>query len=236
MTRHELKDQVQHDQFTDAAANFVNYASSHRDKLIRWILAGVAVLALAGAAFWYASYRESVRQQDLDAAFQVLDAPVGQANPADPSAKTFPTQDAKTKSSMKALSNVLSKDGGTREGSIAQYYLGTLKAQSGDTRGAESDLNAVATSSSACAPLAKIALAQLYASENKTSQAQGLLRGLANNPSDLVSKAQAQILLAHLDETTNPQEAKKILQSLKGPTQDPAVSRAVDQLSAQLTK
>jgi lipopolysaccharide biosynthesis regulator YciM len=131
---------------------------------------------------------------------------------------------------------VVAKDGRSRQGLTAQYYLGTLKAQSGDARGAESDLNAVVNSSNECAPLAKIALAQLYAGENKLSQAQTLLRGLVNKPSALVSKAQAQILLAHLEETTNPQDAKKILQSLKGPTQDPAVSRAVDQMSAQITK
>ena len=94
----------------------------------------------------------------------------------------------------------------------------------------------MANSSNECAPLAKIALAQLYAGENKISQAQTLLREMINKPSDLVSKAQAQILLAHMEESTNPQEAKKILQSLKTPTQDPAVSRAVEQMSAQLTK
>ena len=236
MTRHELKDQVQHDQFTDTVSSFVNYATSHRDQLIRWTVIGIIVLALAGAAFWYSSYRDSVRQQDLDAAFEVLDAPVAPANPVDPSAKSFPTQDAKTKASMKALSDVLAKDGGTRQGLTAQYYLGTLKAQNGDLRGAESDLNAVAGSSNGCAPLAKIALAHLYAGENKMPQAQALLHDLIDKPSDLVSKAQAQIMLAHLEETTNPKDASKILQSLKAPTQDPAVSRAADQVSAQLTK
>lgn len=137
---------------------------------------------------------------------------------------------------MKALGNVVSKDGGTRQGLFAQYYLGTLKAQNQDPKGAEADLRQVADSSSECAPLAKIALAQLYAGENRVSEAQSLLRELVNKPTDLVSKAQAQILLARLEEGSNPQEAKKILQSLKSPNQDPAVARAVDQISAQLTK
>ncbi len=236
MTRHELKDQVQHDHFTDTVSGALSYAASHRQKLIRWGVLALAVLALVGAAFWYASYRNSVRQQDLETAFETVDAPVGAANPANPAAKTFATQDAKTKASIKALSQVVAKDGGTPQGLTAQYYLGTLKAQSGDARGAESDLNAVANSGNECAPLAKIALAQFYAGESKLSQAQTLLRDLANHPSALVSKAQAQILLARLEENTNPQDAKKILQSLKGPKQDPAVSRAVDEMSAQLTK
>lgn len=236
MTRHELKEQVQHDQFTDTVSNVVNYATSHREELTRWGFLTLIVLVIAGAAIWYATYRNGIRNEDLEGVFEVLDAPVGPANPANPSARTFPTQDAKTKASMKALSDMIAKDGGSRQALTAQYYLGTLKAQNGDTHGAESDLNAVAESRSECAPLAKIALAQLYAGENKTSQAQAVLRGLVNKPTDLVSKAQAQILLARLDETTNPQEAKKILDSLKSPTQDPAISRAVEQMSAQLAK
>lgn len=236
MTRHELKEQVEHDQFTDSVTQVLEYVNTHREKVIRWTIVVLAVFIVAGAAIWYSSYRNGIRNQDLEAAFAVLDVPVGPANPANPSATTFATQDAKTKASMKALSEVVAKDGGTRQGLTAQYYRGTLEAQSGDIRNAESDLQAVATSSTECAPLAKIALAQLYTGENKTPQAEALLRELINKPTDLVSKAQAQILLARLEETTNPQDAKKILQSLKSPTEDPAVSRAVEQLSAQLTK
>ncbi len=46
---------------------------------------------------------------------------------------------------------MVAKDGGTREGLIAQYYLGTLKAQQGDNKGAEADLSTVAGSSSEAA-------------------------------------------------------------------------------------
>ena len=45
-----------------------------------------------------------------------------------------------------------------------------------------------------------------------------------------------QILLARLDVSTNPQEAKQILQSLRTPNQDPAVSRAADEISSQISK
>ncbi len=236
MTRHELKEQVEHDQFTDTVSKTLEYVNTHRAAVIRWSVIVLAVAIIAGVAIWYSSYENSIRNQDLEAAFEVVGAQVGPANPANPSARTFATQDAKTKASIKALSDVVAKDGSSRQGLTAQYYRGTLEAQSGDTRGAESDLHAVASASTECAPLAKIALAQLYAAENKTSEAQTLLRELVNKPTDLVSKAQAQILLARLDEGTNPQEAKKILDSLKSPTQDPAVSRAVEQMSTQLTK
>jgi len=233
LTRHELKEQLQHDHFTDAVSDVLSYALSNRRKLLPWAIAIIVVLTLTGVGFWYRSYRNSVRQQDLEDAFAVLETPVGSANSY---SKAYPTQDAKQQASLKALSNVVAKDGGSRQGLIAQYYLGTLKAQKNDAKGAESDLRAVADSKSECGVLAKIALAQLYAGESRVSEAQALLRSIVNKPADLVSKAQAQILLARLDETNNPQEAKKILQSLKKPSQDPAVTRAVDQLSAELQK
>lgn len=232
MTRHELKEQLQHDHFTDTVSGAVIYARSHRESVIRWSIGIGIALIIAGLAFWYAAYRNSLRQQDLDGAFAVLEAPVGGPSQL---GKSFPTQDAKTKASVKVLQEVIAKDGGTRQGLIAQYYLGTVKAAQQDTKGAEADLEAVANSSSECAPLAKIALAQIYAGENQLAQAQAMLRDIVNKPTDLVSKAQAEILLAHLDETSNPQEAKKLLQSLRAET-DPAVTRAVQQISSQLNK
>ena len=232
MTRHELKEQLQHDHFTDAVSSAVVYAREHRENFTRWIVGIAVALILAGGAIWYATYRNSLRQQDLENAFAVLEAPVGAPSQL---GKTFATQDAKNQASMKVLQDLIARDRGTRQGLIAQYYLGTLKAARQDTKGAEADLENVANSSSECAPLAKIALAQLYAGENKMPQAQALLRDLINKPADLVSKAQAQILLAHLEQTTNPQEAKKLLQSASA-EKDPAVARAASQLLAQLNR
>ena len=231
MTRHELKEQLQHDHFTDVVSDVVGYAQHHRQEVIRWIIVGVILLALAGVAFWYNAYRRSVRQQDLQAAFGVLEAPVA---PPSPAPKSFPTEQAKRQASIQALSNVVSKDGGTREGLIAQYYRGTLRAQSGDVKGAIADLESVAHSKNEVAPLAKLALAQLYAGQNRVPDAQRLLGEIVDKPTDLVSKAQAQILLARLEGTTDPQGAKRLLQSIKAP--DPAVTRAAQEVSSQLAK
>jgi hypothetical protein len=233
LTRHELKEQLQHDHFTDAVSDALGYAQMHRQMVIRGAIALLVVLVIAGGAFWYASYKNSVRQQDLQATFSVLEAPVG---PATPGSQSFPTDQAKRQASIKALSNIVAKDAGSRQGLMAQYYLGTLKAQNGDAKGAETDLDAVANSSSNCAPLAKIALAQLYAGQNRSPEARKLLNSLIAKPSDLVSKAQAQILLAKLDATSNPKAAKSILQSLKTSADDPAVARAADEISSQLAK
>ncbi len=233
MTRHELKEQLQHDRFTDTVSDVVGYASTHRQQLIKWVAIGVVVAVLIGGALWYMSYSRSERRRDLNAAFAIADRPVG---PAAPGVTTFPTEDAKNQAALKAFSAVMSKDGGSDEGLTAQYYVGTLKAKKGDVKGAEADLSKVADSSAPVAPLSKIALAGLYAGDNKLPQAQSLLQSLVNKPDSLVSKAQAQILLARLDATTNPQHAKKLLQDVAKESKDPVVGRVAQQVSSELTK
>jgi hypothetical protein len=233
LTRHELKEQLQHDHFTDTVSEVVGYAASHRQELLRWVTIAVVVLVIAGAGFWFAKYRESVRQQDLNQAFAVADRSVG---PAAAGTSTFPTEDAKNQAVMKAFANIVAKYGGSSEGLVARYYLGTLKAKKGDVKGAEADLSRVADSNVRVAPLAKIALAELYKGDNKLGQAQSLLQSLINKPTNLVSKAQAQILLARLEENTNPQQAKKLLQSVTTESKDPVVQRVAQQLSSDITK
>jgi hypothetical protein len=232
LTRHELKEQIQHDAFSDSVSKVVHYTTTHRDKLVRWGAVALGVAAVAIGTVAYANRSRHVREQDLAAAFDVISAPVG---PETQFGKSYRTEDAKRQASIKALAGVVAKDGGTGEGLMAQYYLGTLKAQQ-DPKGAESDLKAVANAGNEISSLAKIALAQLYAGENRLPEAQQLLQSVENKPTSLVSKEQAQILRAQLDATTNPQAAKKILQSLQGPKQDPAISRAASEVAAQVTR
>ncbi len=233
MTREELKERVRHDAFTDTVSNVVSYSSANRQKLIRYGIIAALALIIAGFAIWFSQYRSSVRRAELSSAFDILDTPVGSPGA---NGKSSSTAEEKTKASQKALNDIVAKDAGTREGYIAQYYLGTIKAQSQDSKGAESDLMTVANSRNEVSSLAKIALAQLYITQSKRPQAENLLREIVNKPTDLVSKAQAQILLAQVLQGSNPREAQKLLNSLRTPNQDPAVTRAIDQVASQGTR
>lgn len=233
MTRHELKEQIQHDAFSDSVSRVVHYSTTHRDTLIKWGAAVVAVVAIAIGAIAYSRHERNLREQDLAAAFDVISAPVGsQPGQIGPS---YPTEAAKRGAEIKALAGVAAKYRGSSEGLMAQYYLGTLKAQT-DPKGAEADLKTVADSSDQVSALAKVALAQLYAGENRLPEAQQLLQSLAAKPNSLVSKAQADILRAQLDAASNPQQAKQILQPLQNQKQDPAVARAASEVAAQVTR
>ena len=236
LTRHELKEQLQHDQFTDAVSGAVTYATSHRQTFIRSAIGVVLVAILAGGTWWYMSSQSEQRRQELDSSMSILDAQIGPAS-TDSSVKTYPTEDAKKDAWIKSLSAFIAKHGGTAEGNIAQYYRGAERAQKDDAAGAESDLKVVADSSSEIAPLAKIALVNLYMGEKKNVEAQTLLQSLTKESSPLVSKAQAQILQAQLSQNTNPQAAKDVLKTLDpADRKRDAVNRAAEALSSELTK
>jgi len=236
LTRHELKEQLQHDQFTDAVSGAVSYATSHRQSLIRYGIGAALVALIAGGVWWYMSSQANLRRQELGSAMSILDAQVGPPN-SDSSIKTYPTEDAKKEAWTKALSAYISKFGGTSEGYIAQYYRGAERAKKDDQSGAESDLKVVADSGSEIAPLAKIALANLYLGEKKNVEAQTLLQTLTKDSSPLVSKAQAQILQAQLNQNANPQAAKDILKALDpADKKRDAVGRAAEALSSELSK
>jgi hypothetical protein len=231
LTRHDLKDQLEHDQFTDAVTGVVSYTKTHTQQVIRWSIIAVAVLAVAGGIWGFLHYQKTQRQNDLAEAMAVTDAQVG---PPNDFAKTYPTQEAKDAAAVKAFSDVVAKDGSSNEGMIALYYLATQKAKT-DQNGSEVEFKRVADSGSDVAPLAKIALAQIYVGQNKTAAAQDLLRSIINNPTDLISKAQAQILLAQTEAASNPQDAKGMLKMIDATDQRrPAVSRASEAVSAQL--
>src|SRR5581483_12339966 len=68
-------------------------------------------------------------------------------------------------------------------------------------------------------------LAQMYASQGKTADAEKLLRELVDKPSVFVSKEQATLELAKVIGKKNPAEARKLLEPLSASSRT-AVSRA----------
>jgi predicted negative regulator of RcsB-dependent stress response len=227
LTRHELKEQLQHDPLTDNVELAVDYVTTHRQVVLRWVIIGLAVLVIAALGAWYFQHEKAVRQQALRNALDIVEA---QVTPQPNSfAKTFPTQQAKDQASMKALADVASRYSGSDEGRAAQYYLASFQADNGKYSEAENNFKQVADSRSSYSSLGKVALAQLYAGEGKVGEAKTILDGLIQHPTPLVSKEQAQLLLANLLKDSNPGQAKQLAESLKTPQQRPQIQRAIDQ-------
>ena len=94
--------------------------------------------------------------------------------------------------------------------------LGQAAVDHGDLDAGEKYLKDVVDSAPAAyASQAALALAQLYAIEGKTADAEKLLDDLIKNPIVTVSKEEAQLALAQVDAKTDPDGARKILESLR---------------------
>ena len=109
----------------------------------------------------------------------------------------FPTQEAKDQAAIRVFTELQSKYSGSDEGVIAQYYLGSIKADQGKLAEAEKCFQDVAhKADDKYASLAKLSLAQIYFADGRVDQGEKTLRELIANPTIFVSKEQATISLA----------------------------------------
>ena len=213
ITRKELKS----DKFAQEVSHTFRFLSEHPAEVKKYGAIAAAVLVLAGGLFFYFRYQESARRAALEHALNLDDASVGpQQNPVLGQAN-FPTQADKDKAIKEAFLNLSSKYHGSQEGAIATLYMGGVAADQGNLAEAEKFYKDAADSAPAAyASVAKMSLAQIYASEGKTADAEKLLRGLIDKPTVFVSKEEATIVLGQLLVHSNPQEARKLLEPLRG--------------------
>jgi predicted negative regulator of RcsB-dependent stress response len=191
------------------------------------------VLVIAAGLVWYMHVRKLQRQHDLQDAMELVEAQVGA--PSSDLGKTFPTQAIKDAAVLKAFKEVAQKDAGSMEGMAAEYYAGSLEAETtGDIKDAEARLRKVVDNGGAFGGLAKIALARVQYFNGDQSAAVSMLHSLIDKPSDLVSKAGAQIVLAQLLSTNEPKQAKSLLSTIQNPTQSQDIARAIQQLETQM--
>lgn len=210
ITRKELKQ----DKFALEVGQTVEFLSEHRQQSLRYGAAGlIAILLIAGFFVWRARQR-SAREAAMVAALDIRRAPVGPPQ-GDAQMRIFATEEDKAKAQIAAFGSVAAKYSGTTEGIIAQYYVGTLAAGQGNTKGAESAFKEVIDSGDAnYASLAKLSLADVYQGEGRAADAENLLRSLVDKPTDFVSKEQATISLARCIGASRPKEARKLLEPL----------------------
>lgn len=233
MTRHELKE-LEHDPLVTKVGDALQFTSAHKSQVMQWAIGGLVALLLAAGGWWYWTHQKAQREADLRDAFQVQEATVGKQEST--YTKNFPTQQAKDDATLKAFSEVAAKDSGTKEGDIAAYYAAVLRNQKGDTDAAISILKGVANSSRPLSSMATLALANLYAGQGKFLDAETLVKGLVERPTDLVSKEQAQIQLASILAKHDPDAAKKLLDSIKptAGTDRSALQRTIENARANI--
>ena len=121
---------------------------------------------------------------------------------------------------------------------MARYFVGLTSAQLGDNAAADKNLQESAGSRDAeLASLAKFALASVYRSENKDTQAVDLYKQLIDKPTTVVGKVTTQLELALFYESRQkPDEAKKIYDQIQKENPSTEAASLAQRRAAELKK
>ena len=206
---------LKQDKFAVEVEHTVNYFAAHRQQTTLYGGIALAIILIVGGVFYFRNSQHSVREQVLGEALSLMGAPVGAASPS--GGPSFPTEAAKSDAVSKALTKVASDYAGTAEGYVAEYSLAGTALDAGKMDDARKKYQDVADHAEVnYASLAKLALAEMDASENRNGDAEKLLKDLMDHPTDLVSKTQATIAYAKVIGPTRPDEARKLLTQIMG--------------------
>jgi hypothetical protein len=214
-TRRQLKE----DKFAETAQGAALWATGHRQTVI-WVvgLALIAILLTVGVITWR-GHQSDQANTELSAAMRTFDAqlvPAGSPAPAEDSGPTFTTAAERAKAAQKQFKAIADKYSTVSPGKIARYMSGIALIQSGDKAGAEQELKTAANfGDKDVAALAKMALASTYRGTSRSPEAIAIYKDLSEHPTMTVSKSQAQLELAEMYESTDPQQASLIYQQLQ---------------------
>jgi hypothetical protein len=227
ITRSKLKG----DRFAEEVEHSVEFVAEHKKQAIQYGAIAMAVALVIGGIWYYRDRQHTERQDKLAAAMDIVQAPV---SPGAPPGQLFYTTDAlKNAAEEKAFKEIIDKYSGSDEATVASSYLGALSMDEGKTADAEKYFLRVADSGNKnYASMGKLSLAQVYLSTNRAAQGEKLLRDLYEHPTMFVSKEQGAIALARAISSTNPAEARKLLEPLR--TQRAAISQTAITLLSEL--
>jgi len=203
------------DRFAVEVEHTVDYFALHRSQVVQIVAGVVAVALIVGGVLIWRDRQQGIREQKLGEALALQDAPVGPLAP--PMGPSFPNEQAKQDAVTRAFQTLANDYPGTHQGSLAQYFLASADLKANKLDDARKRFQTLADSSDKeYASLAKLALAQIAYAQNRPADGEKILRDLMANPTDLVSKEQATLMLATNLAQTNPAQARVLLQSLLG--------------------
>jgi predicted negative regulator of RcsB-dependent stress response len=217
-TRRALKQ----DKFAVATLSGLDWVGQNRANVVRWSIAAAVAIAVVVTSLIVYQKRAAAADQLLGQAMDLYETPLAQpGQPAEPGQKTYPSANARAQAAYPLFRETAGRYGWLRAGVMARYFAGMTALDMGNQSQAEADLvHAADSHDSNLAALAKIALANLYEQTGRTSQAVEEFRDLIAHPATTVSKPAAQLQLAQLYESTQPEEARRIYAEIKDQDKD----------------
>ena len=235
-TRHQLKQDAFSRVTIGAAEKTAHWSVEHRNTLAVAIVVVVVVAAAVGGGWYYLSAQDEKASFDLSVAVRTLDTPLRAAGtPAQPDSPSFASAKERAEAAKKQFQAIVDKYPHTRTADMARYFSGVSSESDGDNTAAENNFKAVAsTGNKELASVAKLALASIYGSTNRTKEAEALYQERINQPTASVSKVTAQLQLAELYQASNqPLDAKRLYEQVKkdNPSGSDAVQVATQKLA-----
>jgi TolA-binding protein len=212
-TRHQLKQDRFSKVTLEAAENAAHWSEEHKTKLIVALIAVAVIGAMAFGGWYFTNLQNEKASAELATAVRTFETVIRPAGmPARPDFESFASIQERATAARKQFQAIVDKYPRTHTADMARYFVGLASAQLNDYQAAERNLQEMAGSrNSDLAALSKFALASVYRSENKDTQAVDLYKQLIDKPTLVVSKATAQLELAGFYESRQkPDEAKKI--------------------------
>ncbi len=217
-TRHQLKQDRFSKATIEAAEKTVHWTVEHQSILIVAAIGVAIVAAVLGGSWYYLNTQDEKASADFSVAVRTFEAPVRPAGmPPQPGYDSYASSQERATAARKQFQAIVDNYPHTKTADMARYFVGLTDAQLNDNAAAERNLQQAANSSNKnLAALGKFALASVYRSENKDSQAVELYKQLVDKPTTTVSKSTAQLELADYYESKGKTaEAKKIYEQVQ---------------------
>jgi predicted negative regulator of RcsB-dependent stress response len=225
---------LKQDRFAATTMETVSWAVEHRKTLVTVGLAAAVVLAIVLGGWYYLQSQEQAAGTALGHALRTYEAQVAPpGTPAQPGIITFSSAKDRARAAQTEFRTIASQYRHTRSGELARYFAALTDVELGNNSAAEQELKQVAgVHNQDLAALSKMALASIYRNTSRDADAIALYKQLIEHPATSVSKPRAQLELADLYSSKQPQEAKKLYEQIakENPT-SPAAQMANSHLS-----
>lgn len=197
--------ELKHDRTKEVANEAVHWTQTHRNAIIAAVSGALVVAAIIIGIYSYMQSQNRTASTALGHAMQVFLSPVRQpGQPEDPSQESFATVQERDKKALGEFEGIAGKYPRTDAGHYSLYMAGVVLLDSGDSAAAEKTFDrARSEGTSDVSALAKLALANLYISQKRNSDAVKMCKDLIDHPADSVPKATAQLELAQFYEANN---------------------------------
>lgn len=216
-TRHQLKQDRFSQATIDVAERTAHWTSEHQSRVIVGAIILVVGVSLGLVGRYFLGERADKASVALTAAVRTMETPVRPPNmPADPESPSFASAQERAAAARKQFQEIIGHYPLTKASDFSHYFIGLSAAQVGDNAAAEQELQKVASyHNSELSSLAKLGLASVYRSTNRSKQAIDTYKQLIAKPTTTVSKTTAQMELAATYQAANqPLEAKRTYQEI----------------------